>query len=445
MHQRDSLFVLIVAVLLALSDATDASPSANPSGPGSGTAQVAITGKVSDVHGRPVDGAKVTLYYVTYAEQEFLRKAKVVQEKETGVDGTFRLTGAQEASSDSYRMVFIVAHKTGLALGWAEWRLPIDRQYSLVLGEPRDLGGDVVNERGQPVGEAEVRIALAGMGRAEERRPLVTPSFLSVTTDDKGHFLFANMPAEATFEFLVHKPACATLDTSLQALLSDPSSLPSMAEIDSGAKRCRFAPGQTGIKLTLPLGAKVEGVVVEKTSGKPVGGVQVTARADRRQAGLLPPGPVTTTPDGTFAVAGLAAGTWFVQLATGEKQAMEWVAAPVRVSLVANETKSGVRLELSKGGVIEVLVKDTAGRPVTRAIASVRDRYARYLDGLTDANGLARIRVPPGQYEVPEPLAPGYIPQIRQEHVSIEANETKRVEFVLRPAPRGVNAPARLP
>ena len=232
----------------------------------------------------------------------------------------------------------------------------------------------LLTRTGQPIAEAEVGIALAVIGKAEDCRVLAVPSLLNTKTDSNGHFRFANMPAEATIEFLVRKPGRVTLNTFTQTLFSDSASPLSIAQIASGAKKCQFSPGQTGIKFTLPLEARVVGMIVEKTSGKPVGGVQVTARADQRQAGLLPPDPVTTAEDGTFHIGGLAAGNWFVQLATTRGQMAEWVVEPMPVNLKADETKSGVRLELIKGSVIEVLVRDAGGKAVAKTMVGVRDK-----------------------------------------------------------------------
>ena len=107
------------------------------------------------------------------------------------------------------------------------------------------------------------------------------------------------------------------------------------------------------------------------------------------------------------------------------------------MSLKADETKSDVRLELTKGSIIEVLVKDAGGKPVAKTMVSVRDRQrTQHSGGITDENGLARIRVSPGEHEVSEPFKPGYVLQISRTQVSIEAGETKRVEFVLRITPR---------
>lgn len=435
MHGRYPAFALIVTMLLVLSDVAAASQPASEAIADVPQTQICVTGKVADSQGRPVEGAKVTLYQTIYDEKASSPQVEVAQEKMTGPEGAYTFTFTQGASP--YRTRFLVASKDGLALGWDARRMQASRQSDIVLGEPKDLTGDVFDEKEQPIAEAEVGIALAVIGKAEDCRLLAVPSLLNTKTDNNGHFRFANMPAEATIEFLVRKPGRVTLNTFTQTLFSDSASPLSIAQIASGAKKCQFSPGQTGIKFTLPLEARVEGMVVEKTSGKPVGGVQVIARADQRQAGFLPPDPVTTAEDGTFHIGGLAAGNWSVQLATTRGQVAEWVATPAPVSLKADETKSNVRLELARGSIMEVLVKDAGGKPVSKAMVIVRDKqHAWSSGGDTDEKGLVRIRVSPGEYQVSAPFKPGYLLQMSRKQVSIETGETKRVEFVLRTTPR---------
>jgi hypothetical protein len=275
-------------------------------------------------------------------------------------------------------------------------RMQASRQSDIVLGEPKDLTGAVVDEKGQPIPEAEVGIAFAVMGKAEDCRTLAVPSLLHTRTDSNGHFRFANMPAEATFEFLVRKPGRVTLNTFAQALLSDSASLLSMAQIASGAKKCQFSPGQIGIKFTLPLEARVEGMVVEKASGKPAGGVRVTARADQRQAGLLPPDPVATAEDGTFHIGGLAAGNWSVQLATTRGQVAEWVVEPFKPGYVMQMSRKQVSVEAGETKRVEFVLRVTLQ-------ASGRERlFGRIEQALTDMNGKFEIKALPAgqQYEL---------------------------------------------
>ncbi|MEN6332832.1 MAG: carboxypeptidase-like regulatory domain-containing protein, partial [Phycisphaerales bacterium] len=105
------------------------------------------------------------------------------------------------------------------------------------------------------------------------------------------------------------------------------------------------------------------------------------------------------------------------------------------MGLQAGETKSGVKLQLGAGGVIEVAVSEPAGEPVANAMVNVFTvRRDRHFNGFTDADGVARIRVPAGEYEVTGVLKEGHgHPTIRDEVISVEDGRTVRTSCVVRP------------
>jgi hypothetical protein len=300
MHKRCSVLALIVTIPLALAMAVPAAQPAGAGGAGSAADSIAISGTVTNSQGGPVEGARVTLYQMIYAEAATSPNPQVVDEKNTGADGTFSLVVPQDR--DPRKASYIVARKEGLSLGWIPWRMQGKQRSEIQLGEAKDLAGQVVDEKGQPVAGAEVRIAAITRGTPEDRRYLATPDFLCPKTDSNGRFLFANMPAEATFEFTVEKPGRATIGT--------------LDRTTYRGGKYQFAPGQSDIKLTLPLEARIEGVVIEKTSGKPAGGVTVVAMPDSRLSMLLSPKTVTTAEDGAFRIGALTAGAYVVQLPT---------------------------------------------------------------------------------------------------------------------------------
>jgi protocatechuate 3,4-dioxygenase beta subunit len=426
---------LIATTLLVLSDGLGASQPEGPAGPSASTTQITFAGRVVDSQGRSVEGARVTLYGMAYAEEASLPKVVAIQEKVTGADGAFSLSSSQGASP--YGPGFLLACKEGLAMGWATCQRQAGQWYDITLGKPTSLAGDVVDEKGVPISDAEVSIAFATIGNDVDRQILVAPGSLYVKTDNRGHFLLENLPAGATCEFLVRKPGRVTLNTLIPTLFGDSSSRLDIARLISGPSRCQFSPGQTGIKLALPLEAIIEGRAVEKNNGRPISGVKVTAKSDQPQTGLMSPDPVTTAEDGGFRIGGLAAGNGSVQLAATRGRVAEWVADPVPLSLTAGKTNRDVKLELIKGGIIEILVKDADGKPVGQA--AVRITHAQrqqYFGGSTNADGFIHIRVPPGQYHVSEPFKLGYALQIKREQVAVEEGETKRVELVLSVAPR---------
>lgn len=386
------------------------------------TAQIAFIGRVLDPQGQPVADARVTLYWAAWEPASVRPKVERAEEKTTGADGAFAFTVARE--SEIYRDGCIVVRKEGRALGWAAWLMREDQKADLMLGDPKELAGVVVDETGKPIAGATVSVALATIGREEDRRYLgvaLAPEVLTTKTDDSGRFAFPQMPAEATFEFLVRKPGWATVWT--------------LKGWGYREGKCQFAAGQAGIKLTLSPEARIVGTVVEKTTGQPVAGIQVSAKPDQ-DAHPMTAEPVASAPNGSFSIGGLPGGSYSVQLAPQEPAA--WVAEPVRVSLQARETKSGVKLELIKGGIIEVLVKESAGgKPIEKAIVGIRhSQRDQWTSSQTDPNGLARIRVVPGPHEVSGLYKQGYTRPRQPQPVEIKDGETKRIECTLTPAPR---------
>jgi protocatechuate 3,4-dioxygenase beta subunit len=413
---------LIVAVGPALSGGMGAAQAAGSASSAAPPVAVTISGKTVNLQGGPVEGAKVTVYQMIYSDTGSMPTTEALGDKNTGADGTFTLTVTPGA--DPYQYGYVVARKEGLALGWAMWRGQVREPAEIILGEPKDLAGEVVDEQGRPLAEADVSIAMAMMGRPEDRRYLSSPGFLSAKTDASGRFVFAAMPAEATFELLAQKPGRAAVGTFDRTAYR--------------GTRYQFAPGQTGIKLTLPPEARIEGVAVEKVGGKPVAGVRLMAQSDPRQGAVLFSKPATTADDGVFRIGGLAPGAYVVRLPAAPRgQTLEWVAEPVRVSLKARETMGNIKLQLAKGGIVEVRVKDDAGKPIASASVSLRHtQLEEWMGGTTDPNGLARMRVPPGRYSFSGAYKEGYGRQMSQEEVAVEEGETKRIESVLNTLPK---------
>jgi len=425
MDKRHSVLTLVVTVLLFLSRVESASPSASQADPGGPTAQITFTGRILDGQGAPVSGAKVTLYQATYGASNASPQIESLAEKTTGADGTCAFTAAK--SAESHRQGYVLVRKEGLALGWTTWRMQGDQRQDITLGLGKELSGEVVDEQGQPIAEADVSIAVGLIGKMQDERYLMSWGSiqpLRVSTDRSGHFVFENMPVEATFEFLAKKSGRATACTLEAAAFR--------------SEKCQFSPGQSGIKVVLPPEATIKGVIVEKAGGKPVGGTEVMAALDPRGWPAINEA-VASGADGVFHIGGLAAGSYLVQLAVTAGPKVQWVAEPVPVSLKAGETRSDIKLQLSKGGIIEVLVQDSAGKPVEKASVSVhRLEGQQYVSAQTDGTGLGRLRVTPGQYGFSGAYKDGYTRDQRaqEQQIAVEEGATKRIEYVLQSAPK---------
>jgi len=415
---------LVTFSLLVLSGAVLANESSVP-----GIPQISFKGRVLDHQGQPLSDVKLALYELRYARGEDLPRAELVREATTGPDGAFGFTRDKESPGE--RQGSIVAWKEGLSLGWTVWEMQEgDQQSDIMLGEPRELSGAIVDEGGTPIIDAEVSIAISIVGTPQDRRYItyfVAPHLLTVRTDSAGRFVFPNFPGEATCELLARKPGRATTCTlDLTAYRGE---------------KFQFSPGQSGIRVTLPVESRIEGLVIEKADGKPIAGVAVTAQPAQR--GLpLPIESVTSAQDGTFSIGGLSADSYTLQLASREDKVAEWVAEPVRVNLKAGETVRDVRLALSKGAFVEVVVKEQAGaKPIAQVNINVHDPASgQRFNGATDENGSVRIRLPAGSYQINSLYKEGYTRSEESVEFTVADGQTKQLELTLSglPSVRGV-------
>jgi hypothetical protein len=386
--------------------------------------KITYTGKVVDEKGQAIADAKVSLHQITYGVTASSYDFKLVQEVGTKADGAFSF--AMVAGSDGHRQAIIVAEKQNLAVGWDNWEMQQDKQRDITLGQPKQLSGLVVDENSNPIADAEVSISFALAGQGDDRRYLtnqVAPQLLTVNTDAAGKFTFERLPADATFEFGTKKAGRAAVSTFNNAGYQ-------------GGK-LQFVPGQTDIKLIVPIEARVEGIVVEKTSGKPVGGVKLVVLEQQR--GLpFDLRTIVSKEDGTFSIDSLTAGKKVLQIVPPAEGTADWVAEQVEVTTEAGKTAAGLKVEVSKGGLLELVVKEAeTKKPVDKANVSVRDqRNNTWFSARSDKDGIVRIRLTPGEYQIGGVYKQGYTSERRQEAVTIEDGATKRVEWLLAGQPK---------
>ena len=398
-------------------------------GSGQAVPRISFKGRTLDGQGNPVSDATVALYEAHYGLSTSLPEIELVGEVKTGPDGAFAFSRDKEA--DVYRQASVVARKQGYALGCAVWEMREgDQQSDIPLREPKELSGVIVDEGGTPIVDAEVMIAIGIIGDEQDRRYLayyIAPQLLTVRTDSSGRFVFRNLPADMTCELLAKKSGRATVCSFDAATYA--------------GEKCQYSPGQSGITLTMPAEAKIGGVVVEKTGDKPVAGATLVVQPSRRTLPFMIE-PVTSAHDGTFLIGSLSADSYTLQLASQGRTTAEWVAEPVKVDLKAAETQSDIRLVVSKGAVIEVLVKEQAGgKPIAKVSLGVRDQTSeQYTGGVTDETGVARIRLPGGSYQFAGLYKEGYTRSEQTESFTIADGETKRFEMTLSglPSVRGV-------
>ena len=399
---------------------------------GQGPGDVTYSGCIVDGQGKPLEGAEVRLCTITQQRQGRPEEVNLAGQVTTQSDGSFRFSLPSRGQDGPYRYSTILAKKPGLAWGWISWETDKDGRGEIPLIEPKDLKGQVIDEQGNPVADAEVTLALATTGKGDTRfvenpgwmltEPVARQVIVS-KSDAAGRFQLKDLPADATCELLVAKSGSASLST-----------------LDWSSYRMgklRYTPLQSDIKVTLPKETFVRGMVVEKATGKAVPDIDVVLFQGHRLAWRQ--GPVRSADDGSFALNGLAPGKCSLELVPVEQGTAAWVAEPVSIELRGGQAKADVRVELTKGGLLEVAVKEAgSGRPITGASVGVSSSTEgrRYVSGKTDDNGIAVLRLLPGGYRMSGPFKAGYSAEMGERTVTIQDGQTERTEVSLKAQPK---------
>ena len=351
--------------------------------------QVDCSGTVVDWRGRPVADAEVVgceqLYDYAAGRTSWAAPSRMI----TGQDGRFEL----QVSADRKDYIWIVARKKGLALGWRGVRSGRSEQDMIVrLGEPAVLAGTVVDEVGRGVPGAMVRLCLkmGWMGGTPGVTFETPQDWFTARTDGDGRFRFDQLPADGTADLWVEAPGKASCWTYWEHELSNMAG-------------SQFSAGRTDIRIVLKPEGILRGKVVNEDSGEGVAGVRLLARPDARYANYSCVPPVTSGPDGAFIYTGLAANDYSLQVVAPYGQPSDWVGKDVKVTVEMGQTAE-VNVPVSKGGLVEVTIIDAkTEKPIENAAVNVSlpanfglhpcwDNSVR-----TNADGLARLRVPPGE------------------------------------------------
>jgi len=188
----------------------------------------------------------------------------------------------------------------------------------------------------------------------------------------------------------------------------------------------------------------IEGKVVVKKTGQPLAGMSLWPQPTR-------PGyssgqdrkPVESAADGTFQLADLAAGTFqLADLAAGSyelhatfgtNQPSEWVAEKVSVTVESGQATRDVQVSATRGGFLEVAVRGKQNRQPIAEVGIHADKEAYEAGAVSGTNGLALLRLPPGEYNVN-----AYKDRSRSEGATatVEAGLTNHLEIELSQPPK---------
>lgn len=388
-----------------------------------------ITGRVKDLEGQAIADAQLVFYQGAYVNFPYDIGVKQIEVGKSDAEGAFTLVVQSEG--EAYHFGTLLAHKPGHAWGWVSWNKNENELKDVALGRPADLWGLVVDKNGAPIAGAEVAIAF-GLLDAEQKREdrqafndrIGTWAF-QANTDGSGQFRFRDLPATGRFELLVSKPGYATV-----------------ASFDWSAfdyESVQFQPGQEDIKIVLPPPASISGTAVDIQSGEPLANIPLMLMQDRSHP-AWGQSVVRTGERGEFSLPNLTAGAYTLQLVTSENELADWVAEPVKIELGPGQIHSDARIELSKGGLLEVLVTEAPSKkPIAKANVNVRSQKTKQgFHDLTNQQGMAQIRLWPGAYEFSGAYKEGYDTdnERRPQQIAIIEGQTVRMTKSLKIQPQ---------
>ena len=396
--------------------------------PDTNAQQLNCSGTVTDAAGSPVAGA--TVEYWRYEGR--LNRLELKKQITTGADGSFGLEVSRATG-------FLLAQKPGLAPAWKQLNQPFnpvgDTEEHLVLTTPTALAGVVVDEADKPVANAGVSAAMAvcEISREDGARSFnylngkPARDCFAARTDAAGRFRIENFPANATAALMVEAPGKALRQSSQDS---------------GGLDSLPWRAGQNDIKLVVEPAGSIEGKIIVEGSNQPPPVARLTLQPDRPGfVALSEREPAQSGADGAFHISDVAAGSYRIHAVFGTNAVPEWVADTVPVSVESGQTTRGVQVTAVRGGLLEVAVLGQNDRkPLAQVMVNAYKENFQSAAS-SDSNGIAFLRLPPGDYQV---AASRESMAANQTSASVEAGQTNRVEIEIA-APKKITGIVRQP
>ncbi|MHC4560952.1 MAG: carboxypeptidase regulatory-like domain-containing protein, partial [Planctomycetota bacterium] len=195
----------------------------------------------------------------------------------------------------------------------------------------------------------------------------------------------------------------------------------------------QFVAGCTDIRIVLPPEARIKGRVVDEHKDQAIDGVSIQAAPYNDRVGWnFRKVSVQTDPNGRFVLTGLAPNKYLLRVISDKAGS-----GHLSVTVEAGQTIRDVQINLIKGVPLEVIVHDAEkGGPLEDADVDVTQYsdtppYSMFEKRATsDANGLARLHVLPGEYEV-KIFKPDYGITFQPQKVHLQPEQTLRHEVSL--------------
>ena len=342
-----------------------------------------FSGTVADAQGKPVADATVTCYQYPSHKGFGLMDMEVKQQATTDGQGAFEFPMFKG-------MGLVLVTKAGFAPVWRTWYAAPPELHKIALGAPSTLAGVVVDDTGQPVADVEVWVSTAltrattDIGQPNYVYGKIARELFSVRTSAEGKFRIENFPADAQAILSVKKTGKALRQTASPFQYDE---LPIHA-------------GQEDITLILDPAGSVIGKIVARGTGQPLAnavvGLQPTVPGMR--IFLYDPATIKSAADGSFQIPDVPAGSYQVVANFTNEPIADWVADRVPVTVGAGETAPEVHMQAYKGGVVEVTVRGKNNHELlANAGVSVNSEDYNH-GGSTGTNGVACLRLPPGQF-----------------------------------------------
>jgi len=377
----------------------------------------ALKGKVVDTDGRPVEGATVERFQFGKPDSLTPHELEVRQKATTDTNGSFELR-----ASRTY--VLLLARNPGFAPAWKQLAPASDVEQRLVL-TPRTaaISGIVVDAAGQPVTNAEVWAARVAVPADEDE----TGTGYSVLWSRPARYCFStNTMADGRFR-LEGFPTNATAYLAARA----PGKISSMPDRDIFySTSLPHQAGQEDVRLVLDAAGNVEGKIVVADAAQPPPTVRLVLQAGPGYIGFTGREPVSSGPDGSFAIKDVAAGSYHLRAVFDTNAPSDWTIERVEVTVEAGQTTRDVQVPVIQGGALEVTVLDKKDRKPMPSVRVNAFKETFQLGAESDSNGIALLRLPPGEYQVF-----AYKENWAAENVTatVEPGKTNRVEIELSP------------
>jgi RNA polymerase sigma factor (sigma-70 family) len=339
--------------------------------------------------GRPVANARLTLTWVA----DFPHRRTNIFTTDRRGESLVSIDHTPIAHWNSRIEVF----KDGYVPKYVSWSesqgdaiedLPLEYKTKLAPGV--DIGGLVLNDKGEPIPDVRVVFTVSGTapGASHDRERLTMMGhYHTEITDAQGHWHCNHVPSQfemITYQ-LFHPDYIAEIFGAAAAGAISSGGMNYVGEADLRNDSAVFV---------LKRGLIVAGVVVDE-SGNPVANAKVTENRDWREASANQ----LTGADGRFRFANLPHKELILSM-----QADGF--APTDMTLHPSEKAEELRLPLSKGWLLEGRVVDEAGNPIAKARLHVgADEFDRRFEWSTATDEQGRFEwlsapMPRGTYVV---------------------------------------------